>query len=180
MLKEAAKTARNLTKKTLQKTSLSMDVKELNIIESLASGTAIISGLTQVKMNELLHFKDNSIAMVHSLNQENVGVVFLTHPNNLKSGDKAIRTNKVLSVPVGEALLGRVVNPLGQPLDNKGTIRSAQTFSIAYFSRISLVNKFTMISPKSNKIQPLPCLPSASSFLRRRPVLSLFRLHTIP
>ncbi len=122
MVRNVSKNAKKITQSALKKTSFSLQVKEANEILSMSAGTALISGLSEVKLNELLHFKNEAIGMVHTLNEDSVGVVFLKNSEGLKAGDKAIRTHQILSIPVGSALLGRVLNPLGDPLDNKGKI----------------------------------------------------------
>ncbi|MBQ3117998.1 MAG: F0F1 ATP synthase subunit alpha [Alphaproteobacteria bacterium] len=109
-------------KKTLKsavknKSASDIQVDEIGIIQSLSAGTAEINGLPFAQMNEVLTFKNNIKGMVQKLNKNSVGVVFLSNPEELMAGDKAYRTEQVLSVPVGDALLGRVINPLGEPLD---------------------------------------------------------------
>ncbi len=126
MFKEATQSARKITSDVLKKTNIKMQLKEVSQILSMSSGTALVSGLSQVKLNELITFKNETIAMVHSLNKDNVGVVFLTHPYHVKAGDRATQTHRLLSIPVTEHLLGRVINPLGEPLDNKPKIQSTQ------------------------------------------------------
>ena len=102
MLREASKTARNVIQKTIQKTSLKMNVNEVNTIISLSSGTAEISGLSKAQINELLLFPKGVIALVHTLNRETAGVIFLTNADSLKAGDRATRTHRVLDIPVGK------------------------------------------------------------------------------
>ncbi len=130
MLKKASKAATKIIAETIDKTEMDLKVSETSTILSIAAGTAEVSGLAKVQMNELLTFKNNTIGMVQTLMSDRVGVVFLTNSDHLKAGDKAKRTHRVLDVPVGDALLGRVVNPLGQPLDNKGPIPTTETFPI--------------------------------------------------
>lgn len=91
--------------------------EEVSVVQSVQSGTAIVSGLFNAQMDELLMFEHNVQAMVQTLNRDNVGVVFLDNPDKVKAGDKVVRTNRVLDVPVSDNLLGRVINPLGKPLD---------------------------------------------------------------
>ncbi len=99
-----------------------MKIEQVSRVESINASVAQVSGLKEVKMDELLVFEKNVIGMVQTLNEESVGVVFLTHPSALKAGDKVSRTERVADVPVGEGLLGRIINPLGQPLDDKGVL----------------------------------------------------------
>ena len=130
MSSSLAYNARQTAEKVLKKSSFQLRVKEVNTIESMAAGTAVVSGLTHAKINELLTFKNNVIGMVHSLSEEGAGVIFLTNADTLKAGDRAIQTHRVLDIPVGNELLGRVINPLGQPLDKKGIIGAKQTLPL--------------------------------------------------
>ncbi len=130
MLKKASKAAEKAIEEAIEKTPLDLKVSETSSIISISAGTAEVSGLSKAQMNELLTFKDNTIGMVQTLMPDRVGVVFLTNADHLKAGDKAKRTHRVLDVPVGDALLGRVINPLGQPLDDKGPIPTTETFPI--------------------------------------------------
>lgn len=130
MPKTIAQSARQKAQKAMQKSSFGLRVKEVNAIQSMASGTAIVSGLSHAKINELLTFKSDVIGMVHSLSDNGAGVIFLTNADSLKAGDRATQTHRVLDIPVGSELLGRVINPLGQPLDNKGLIGAKQTLPL--------------------------------------------------
>ena len=130
MLKGASKQASKLIRETIDKTETNLKVSEISTIISISAGTAEVAGLNKVKMNELLTFRGNTVGMVQTLMPDRVGVVFLTNADHLKAGDRAKRTNRVLDVPVGEALLGRVINPLGQPLDDKGPIAATETWPV--------------------------------------------------
>jgi len=130
MLKGASKQASKLIRETIDKTGADLKVSEISTIVSISAGTAEVAGLNKVKMNELLTFRGNTVGMVQTLMPDRVGVVFLTNADHLKAGDRAKRTNRVLDVPVGEALLGRVINPLGQPLDDKGPIAATETWPV--------------------------------------------------
>ena len=130
MLKDASKKAKNVIQKTIQKTALKMNVNEINTILSLSSGTAEVAGLSKARINELLLFPKGVIGLVHTLNRTTAGVIFLTNADSLKAGDRATRTHRVLDIPVGKELLGRVINPLGQPLDKKGQILSKETLPL--------------------------------------------------
>lgn len=122
MIEQQSKKARQIVDKAISETKTNIKVSQSSAILSISSGTAEVSGLSDVKMNELLSFKNGVMGMVHTLSEKSVGVVFLTNADSLKAGDKAVRTHRVLDVPVGDNLLGRVINPLGEPLDNKGMI----------------------------------------------------------
>lgn len=122
MFKKASQNAMNIIQSASKKTKPKLKSREVSEILSISSGTALIKGLSNVKMDEMLLFDGNVSGMVQSLYEDNVGVVFLDSPNHLKAGDKAKRTNRILDVPVSKHLLGRVVNPVGKPLDGKGII----------------------------------------------------------
>ncbi len=119
------KTMAQQTKKVLEtglKAQKKPTLREVSVIQSLSSGTAEVTGLSGVGLNELVMFKENVLGMVHTLSPTHVGVVFLTPPTPLKAGDKAHRTGRILDVPVGSGVLGRVINPLGEPLDGLGGV----------------------------------------------------------
>lgn len=130
MLKGASKQATGVLREAIRKSVSDVTVSEVSTIASIANGTAEVVGLSQVKMNELLLFKDDTVGMVQTLEKDRVGVIFLTNAEHLKAGDRAKRTRRVLDVPVGEGLLGRVINPLGQPLDDKGPVPSSETLPV--------------------------------------------------
>ncbi len=124
MLKKAAESALKTTTEALKAATPALRVEPLSEIMSISAGTAEISGLKDVRMNELVLFKNNVMGMVQTLKPDSVGVVFLSNPDSLKAGDKVRRTNRVLDVPVGDALLGRVIDPLGTPLDELGPLNT--------------------------------------------------------
>lgn len=77
--------------------------------------------------NELLEFEDGSVGMAQNLEDETVSVAVLANENDIREGSQVKRTGRVLSVPVGEGMLGRVVNALGEPIDGKGPIQTSET-----------------------------------------------------
>lgn len=112
--------------KTIKNFNAELKKKEISIIRSMSAGTAVVDGLSGAQMSELLEFKNNIFGMVQTLDGNNIGVVFLNNPESLTAGDSVSRTGRVLDVPVGKNLLGRVINPLGEPLDNKGQISCSE------------------------------------------------------
>ena len=100
--------------------------EEVGVVISAADGIAQISGLPSVMANELLEFPGGVIGVAQNLEADRVGVVVLGNYELLKEGDQVRRTGDVLSIPVGEAFLGRVINPLGQPIDGLGEIASEE------------------------------------------------------
>src|SRR5690606_20948684 len=91
----------------------------------VGDGIARVYGLTQVQSGELVEFDNGLQGIVLNLEEDNVGVVLLGVSDDIKEGDTIKRTNKIASLKVGEGMLGRVVNTLGQPLDGKGPIQGA-------------------------------------------------------
>src|SRR5216683_3219591 len=103
-----------------------VSVDEVGAVISVGDGIARVHGLEKVMAGEMLAFPHNVFGIALNLEEEEVGVVLLGESQELKEGDVVKRTNTIMSVPVGEALVGRVVNPLGQPVDGKGPILSKQ------------------------------------------------------
>jgi F-type H+/Na+-transporting ATPase subunit alpha len=101
-------------------------VDEVGSIISVGDGIARIHGLDKVMAGEMLAFPHNVFGIALNLEEEEVGVVLLGETVELKEGDIVKRTNTIMSVPVGEGLIGRVVSPLGEPLDGKGPIQGKQ------------------------------------------------------
>jgi F-type H+/Na+-transporting ATPase subunit alpha len=101
-------------------------VDEVGTIISVGDGIARVHGLAKVMAGEMLAFPHNMFGIALNLEEEQVGVVLLGESSELKEGDTVKRTNTIMSVPVGEGLIGRVVNPLGEPVDGKGPIAAKQ------------------------------------------------------
>jgi F-type H+-transporting ATPase subunit alpha len=101
-------------------------VDEVGTIISVGDGIARVHGLAKVMAGEMLAFPHNMFGIALNLEEEQVGVVLLGESSELKEGDTVKRTNTIMSVPVGEGMVGRVVNPIGEPVDGKGPITSKQ------------------------------------------------------
>jgi F-type H+-transporting ATPase subunit alpha len=102
-----------------------VDIREVGIVTSVGDGIARVHGLDRVMANELLEFPRNVSGIALNLEEESVGAVLLAEPQLVKEGDVVRRTHRIMQVPAGPALIGRVVDPLGQPLDGKGPILTA-------------------------------------------------------
>lgn len=100
--------------------------EEVSVVRSIASGTSVVTGLQNAKIDELLEFENGVLGMVQTLEQDSVGVVFLDNPQEVRAGSKVRRTERVLDVPVGKELCGRVINPLGKALDGKTPVAAAK------------------------------------------------------
>src|SRR5215472_4521747 len=107
-----------------------VQVDEVGAITSLGDGIARIHGLDKVMAGELLSFPHGIAGLALSLEEDHVGAVIMGEYTELKEGEEVKRTGKILSVPVGEAMVGRVVNALGQPIDDKGPIATTQTLPV--------------------------------------------------
>ena len=101
-----------------------IDIQEVGTVISVGDGIARIYGLEKAMAGELLEFPGNLYGMVLNLEEDNVGAAILGSDHTIKEGDTVKRTGKIVEVPVGKGLLGRVVNALGQPIDDKGPVES--------------------------------------------------------
>ena len=119
-----------LLKEQLEKYDNAIDVSEIGEIIEVGDGVARASGLENVMSSELVALPNDVFGMALNLEEDNVGLVLFGETRLIKEGDIAKRTGRVVEVPVGKEMLGRVVNPLGQPLDGKGPINSSTTLPI--------------------------------------------------
>ena len=103
-----------------------LEVAEVGSVISLGDGIARLHGLERVMAGELLDFPGKIAGIAMNLEEDQVGAVVLGDYSKLKEGDQVRRTGRIISIPVGDGMLGRVVNALGQPLDSKGPIEAAQ------------------------------------------------------
>src|SRR2546421_8299964 len=103
-----------------------IDVSEVGSVISVGDGIARIHGLERVMSGELIEFPHGVSGIAMNLEEDQVGSVLLGDYTEIKEGDEVKRTKRIMSVPVGEALIGRVVNALGDPIDGKGPIAATQ------------------------------------------------------
>lgn len=114
----------SVIKEQIQKYSAELDVSNIGTVIQVADGIARIHGLEKAMQGELLEFPGEVYGMVLNLEEDNVGAVLLGNQKNINEGDTVKSTGRVVEVPVGDAMLGRVVNALGQPIDGKGPIHT--------------------------------------------------------
>jgi len=116
-----------IIKKQIEGFEKTIDVKETGIVLSTGDGIARAHGLENAMAGELIEFPGNVFGMVLNLEEDNVGIVLLGEYHRIKEGDVVKRTGRIVEVPVGRGMLGRVVNSLGQPVDGKGPIETEGT-----------------------------------------------------
>ncbi|MCB0283258.1 MAG: F0F1 ATP synthase subunit alpha [Calditrichaeota bacterium] len=113
-----------ILKKQLKDFQTESDVYEVGTVLQVGDGIARVYGLEKAMAGELIEFPNDVMGMVFNLEEDNVGIILFGEDTLIKEGDIVKRTNKVVQVPVGKEMLGRVVNPLGQPIDGKGEIKA--------------------------------------------------------
>lgn len=116
----------SVLKEQISKYNLDIKDQEVGTVLEVGDGIARVYGLEKVMMGELLLFPNQVYGLALNLEADNVGCVLLGDETLIKEGDLVKRTNRVVETPVGEAVIGRVVNPLGQPLDGKGPVKTDQ------------------------------------------------------
>ena len=104
-----------------------MSVTDVGTVLQIGDGIALIHGLNDVMAGELVEFHNGVLGLAQNLEESNVGVVILGPYTDITEGDEVKRTGRIMEVPVGEELIGRVVNPLGQPIDGQGPINTTKT-----------------------------------------------------
>ena len=114
----------SIIKEQIKNYSTKLEVSDVGTVIQVADGIARIHGLEKAMAGELLEFPNEIFGMVMNLEEDNVGAVLLGDSKNISEGDTVKTTGRVVEVPVGDAMLGRVVNALGQPIDGKGPIES--------------------------------------------------------
>jgi F-type H+/Na+-transporting ATPase subunit alpha len=117
----------SIIKQEIQKYEKKIETVDSGTIIQIGDGIARVYGLNECMAGELLEFPNSVYAMALNLEQDNVGCVLLGSEKGIKEGDIVKRTGKVVEVPVGENIVGRVVNSLGQPIDGKGPIKTTET-----------------------------------------------------
>src|SRR5882762_8566221 len=119
-----------LLREQIQNYDSEMHVDEVGTIISLGDGIARVHGLDKVMAGELIEFPHGVAGLAMNLDEDQVGAVLLGDYTELSEGDQVKRTGKIMSVPVGKAMIGRVVNALGAPIDDKGPIDTTETLPV--------------------------------------------------
>ena len=116
-----------LIRSRIESLKLSADIRTQGTVVTVTDGICRVHGLSDVMQGEMLEFPKNTFGLALNLERDSVGAVILGEYEHISEGDTVKCTGKILSVPVGPELLGRVVNSLGQPIDGKGPITTKQS-----------------------------------------------------
>lgn len=116
-----------LIKKQIENYQSEIEVNDVGTVIQVGDGIARAHGLDNVMAGELVEFSNGVMGMAQNLEENNVGIIILGPYQEIREGDEVKRTGRIMEVPVGEELLGRVVNPLGKPIDGKGPIATTKT-----------------------------------------------------
>ncbi|WP_031514170.1 F0F1 ATP synthase subunit alpha [Desulfofalx alkaliphila] len=114
----------SIIRQQIDKYQAQVEVTDVGTVIQVGDGIARVYGLEECMASELLEFPGGTLGMALNLEEDNIGCVIMGPYTHIKEGDTVKRTGRIISVPVGDALVGRVVNPLGQPIDGKGPIKS--------------------------------------------------------
>jgi F-type H+-transporting ATPase subunit alpha len=116
-----------LIKQQIESFDSDIEVSDVGTVIEIGDGIARAHGLDNVMSGELVEFSNGVMGLAQNLEESNVGIVLLGPYTDIKEGDEVRRTGRIMEVPVGEELLGRVVNPLGQPIDGRGPVETTKT-----------------------------------------------------
>src|SRR4030067_236961 len=114
----------SVIKQQIEQFGLAATMVDIGTVIEVGDGIARIHGLTAAKYNELLQFPNDIMGIALNLEEDNVAAIILGDYSTIKEGDEVRCTGRIAEVPVGDALIGRVVDPLGRPLDGKGVIKT--------------------------------------------------------
>jgi len=117
-------------KKQIENFETKTQTEKVGTVQEIGDGVARISGLSDAMASEMLEFENGAVGVALNLEEDRVGAMVLGNYEAIKEGETVKSTGKILSVPVGENFIGRVINPLGQPLDGKGDIKSEKLYPI--------------------------------------------------
>ncbi|MFT8320429.1 MAG: F0F1 ATP synthase subunit alpha [Bacillus sp. (in: firmicutes)] len=123
-----------LIKKQIENYQSEVQVSEVGTVISIGDGIARVHGLDNCMAGELVEFSNGVMGLAQNLEESNVGIIILGPFTDIREGDEVRRTGRIMEVPVGDELVGRVVNPLGQPVDGLGPISSSKTRPIEFLA----------------------------------------------
>jgi F-type H+-transporting ATPase subunit alpha len=146
-----------LIKSQIEQYKSDIEVAEVGTVIQVSDGIARVYGLENAMSGELLEFSNGVVGLVLNLEESNVGVVILGPYTDIKEGDQVKRTGQIMQVPVGEALLGRVVNGLGEPIDGKGPI-AATEFRPVESSAPGVIDRKSVHEPMQTGIKAIDAM----------------------
>ena len=120
----------SIIKEQIKKFGDELKVEQTGIVTEAGDGVARVQGLSNVKANEIVQFQNDIFGLALNLEEDTVGVVILGDYLGIKEGDEVKSTGRIVEVPAGNDMIGRVLNPLGQPIDGKGSIASTETIEV--------------------------------------------------
>lgn len=147
----------SIIKEKIAESGVDIDVSEVGRVLSVGDGIARIYGLEKVQYNELVEFESGVKGMALNLEEDNVGVVIFGSDESIKEGDTVKRTDKIVSVPVGKKLLGRVVDALGEPIDGKGPVESDE-FSLSEVKAPGIIARRSVHEPMQTGLKIVDAL----------------------
>ena len=147
----------SIIKERIENFELNVDINETGKIVSYGDGIAQVYGLNNIMAGEMVEFEDGTEGLVMNLEESSVGIVVLGNTKALREGMSVKRLGRLLKVPVGDALLGRVVDPLGQPIDGKGPIETTQSRFIEEKAPGIMARK-SVHEPMATGIKSIDCL----------------------
>ena len=144
----------SLLKQQLQEFQVDLDVAEVGEVIMVGDGVSRVSGLENIMSSELVELPNGVFGMALNLEEDNVGLVLFGASSKVKEGDLAKRTGKVVEVPVGDGILGRVVNPLGHTMDGKGEIKTDQSLPIER-KALGVLQRQPVVEPLQTGLKPI-------------------------
>ncbi|NCP02747.1 MAG: F0F1 ATP synthase subunit alpha, partial [Deltaproteobacteria bacterium] len=146
-----------IIKKQIEGFGREVEVSETGTIISVGDGIARIYGLDKAMAGELLEFPGGTMGMVLNLEEDNVGAAILGDSEHIKEGDQVKRTEQIVRVPVGDALIGRVVNGIGIPIDGKGEI-ATETYSQVELKAPGIVARKSVHEPMQTGLKAIDAM----------------------
>ena len=144
----------SILKQQIENYEAAVEVSEVGTVITVGDGIARIYGLENAMYNELLEFSNGVMGMVMNLEEDNIGCVILGPYTDIQEGDQVKRTGRIMEVPVGEAMVGRVVNTLGQPLDGKGEIKTTE-YSPVEFLAPGVITRKSVFEPMQTGLKAI-------------------------
>ena len=147
-----------ILKKEIKGLDTRIDLEEVGTVLQVGDGIARIHGLSQVKSNELIEFESGILGIVLNLEEDNVGAVLLGPSEDVEEGDSVKRTYRIASINVGEGLLGRIINTIGEPLDGKGPIHG-KTYEMPFERKApGVIYRQPVNEPLQTGIKPIDAM----------------------